>query len=1009
MPLVHGKTAFWFRFAFTVAFSLLLMPTCAAQQEDHPAEDAAKFKLQKKANAALPTLYLIGDSTMKVGTAGQKGWGDEMAPYFDLAKINVVNEAIGGRSSRTFQSEGRWEAALALIQKGDFVVIQFGHNDAGAINDNFRARASIKGGGDETEEIDNILTKKHEVVHSFGWYMRKYARDVQAKAATPIIFSLVPRNSWSSGKVVRAVGGYGGWASDAAKATNTVFVDHNEIIAEGLEKLGPEKTLPLFGDAKLHASPEGAAFNARAAVSGLKAMPGNPLGPYFSARAEAVPAFAGASASAPAAPSAAAPNAPVTLIEDAATFTIANAFVTAQVDKRSGGLVSLRYQGLETLNQTGHAGAYWSHSPGGPQAVSKVTIDPKTTNGSRAEVSVKSVYAGKPQGSGPGGSTACDLEVRYTLGQNDSGIYTYEIFTHRPDYPATSIGEARFLVKLNDALFDYMTVDARRRRVVLSAYDWNHGTPLNMKEARRMNTGPDKGKVEHKYDDTAVQFDTPAFGWSSTAKNIGVWFVNPTTEYLSGGPTKLELVAHRDATFTTDQTAPAPPCLLNYWRGSHYGGSECEMASGEAWTKVIGPFLVYCNGGGGPDGHWKDALDRAKTEAHAWPYDFVAGVDYPTTKERGTVSGQIVLRDPLASRTPQMSDLLVGLAHPDYVTARGTAVEWQNEAKYYQFWVRGDRQNHFTIPAVRPGTYTLHAIANGVLGEYASSKPVTVAPGQVLDLGKIEWTPVRYGRQVWEIGVPDRTAGEFLHGDHYYQWGLYNQYPKDFPNDVHYVVDKSDYHKDWNYAQVPHASDDTGRSTGPPTTWTISFAMNNAPLSGKATLRIALAGSSTREITVGVNGQTVGTTGPLPDTATIRRDAIRGYWRERAVSFDAALLKQGENTLTLTIPAGGVMSGVQYDYLRLELDGGTFATVTAAPEPDVPRNMQGSPFSYRITTRVTVKSDGRHTEEITKSSGNDDIDRAVLSALARYKWRPAMVGGKPVQSKQTVTINFNNI
>ena len=270
-----------------VAFTVLAtggawaQTTTPAPPEDHPVEDDARFKLQKPANPALPTLFLVGDSTMKVGTPGQRGWGDDLAPFFDTAKINVVNEAIGGRSSRTYQSEGRWDALLPLIHKGDFVVIQFGHNDGGAVNDTFRARASLKGGGDETQEIDNLLTHKHEVVHTFGWYMKKYVRDVQARGATPIVFSLVPRNSWQNGKVVRASTSYAKWAADAARATGCAYVDHNELIAAALDLLGPDKTLPLFADARLHASPAGAAFNARQAASGLRTLPGRPFVPYL--------------------------------------------------------------------------------------------------------------------------------------------------------------------------------------------------------------------------------------------------------------------------------------------------------------------------------------------------------------------------------------------------------------------------------------------------------------------------------------------------------------------------------------------------------------------------------------------------------------------------------------------------------------------------------------------------------------------------------------------------------
>ena len=605
-------------------------------------------------------------------------------------------------------------------------------------------------------------------------------------------------------------------------------------------------------------------------------------------------------------------DAPVTVTDAGGVYTLANGIITAQVDKASGRLRSLVYRGIETVG-TG----YWSHTPSGPDVTDAVTISPQANGGERAEVSVKEVSEGRPMGAGPGGSTVADIEVRYALGRGSSGLYTYSVLDHKPSYPTTSIGEARYAVKLNDDVFDWMTVDADRNLKMITAYDWDHGIQLNMKEARRMTTGIMKGQVEHKYDYSAVQFDTPAYGWSSTSRHVGFWIVNPSEEYLSGGATKLELSAHRDATFTSSLTAPAAPTLLNYWRGSHYGGSSCVMAQGEQWTKVIGPFLLYCNSGPNPNAVWKDALVQAGREAKAWPYAWVSGVDYPHKEGRGTATGQVVLSDPQAPRE-KMTDLLVGLAAPDYTPAEGGPVDWQTDAKHYEFWVRGDAQGRFTIPNVRPGAYTLHAIADGVLGEYMKAD-VTVAAGQTLDLGRLTWTPVRHGRQLWDIGVPDRTAREYLHGDKGRQWGLYLQYPKDFPSDVHYVIGKSDYHKDWNYAQVPRAQDATGSGNGPATTWSVSFDLPAAP-HGRATLCLALAGSSARHIAVAVNDRPAGGTGPIPDTATIRRDALRGYWRERDITFDAGLMKAGPNVLTLTIPAGGVMSGVEYDYLRLELD-----------------------------------------------------------------------------------------
>ena len=600
----------------------------------------------------------------------------------------------------------------------------------------------------------------------------------------------------------------------------------------------------------------------------------------------------------------------VTLSESSESFTLDNGIVRARVNKATGDLVSLVYQGKELLaDGSGHPGGYWSHTPGhGMRAVDRVTMDPRLNGGARAEVSIKGTYNG---GTFRFGGVAADIEVRYTLGRGESGIYTYSIFNHPARYPATSVGEARFAAKLNSDVFDYLGVDERRNKVMARPVDWDNGTELNFKEARRLNTGIYAGQVEHKYDYCAIQFDTPAFGWGSTRDRIGIWFINPSTEYLSGGATKEELTGHLDC---NDGGAPT---LLNYWRGSHYGGSYCTIDSGETWTKVVGPFMIYCNSGMPPEQLWREALQQAEKEKAAWPYDWVAGVDYPQSFQRGEVGGRVVVHDPQAPGL-EISNLLVGLAKPDY-PARGwrggsaRTVDWQLDAKYYEFWTRGDSATgKFHLNNVRPGVYTLHAIADGVLGEFTATN-IVVRPGRNLDLGRLDWRPVRYGRQLWEIGVPNRSAEEFFHGDHYWKWGLYLQYPKEFPQDVDFVIGQSDWSRDWNYAQVP-------RDNGKPTVWTVEFTLPEAP-HGKAVLRLAIAGTSVRGgIEVSVNDHPAGGTGPMQDTATVRRDAIRGYWSEYDVVFDAALMQAGLNQLKLSIPDDYPTAGVEYDYLRLELD-----------------------------------------------------------------------------------------
>jgi rhamnogalacturonan endolyase len=726
-------------------------------------------------------------------------------------------------------------------------------------------------------------------------------------------------------------------------------------------------------------------------------------------------------------------NAAVTVTDHSDSWTLNNGIVKATISKSDGTLWSLIYDGVETMG----GGGYWEQTPeNAPQLTDTVTIDPAANGGARAEVAVKGVTGGTVMltPGAPGGGTYCDIEVRYALGRGDSGIYVYAIFSHPTNYAAMGIGESRYITKLNHT-FNWISVDADRNMLECTPLDWGNGVVIHAKEQRILSTGYYKNSVEHKYSYTAVQYKVPAFGWSSTKAHIGIWFINPTIEYLSGGASKQELVCHFDSNDDPD------PIILDYWRGTHFGGgAQCSIAAGENWSKVIGPIFVYVNSlssfktpskaglatlaatAGNPTVPvawkdnatvlWQDALAQAKVEKARWPYDWVNGVDYPHKDERGTVTGQLVLDDPQAT-TMKLPHLTVGLAHEDYTNSfvrgggfrsggtngfggrfgrgggtngfagrrggfgfggtngfvfgtngfgrfgtngfgggffgRGNGmVDWAHDAKFYEFWTDGAKNGKFTIPNVRPGIYTLHAFADGVLGEFAASN-ITVVAGQSLDLGKLDWKPVRYGRQVWEIGYPDRTADKFYKGDgaNYWLWGWPLRYGDLFTNDIIYTIGKSDYHKDWFFEEVPHAlSDDWKNSAakdplnqpfgwmkagtpgddmwdtvgrGRATTWTIKFNMAKASI-GQATLRVALAGADGYGgLAVTVNGQSVGTIRPAA-TEALRYNTDKGVWHEYSQTFDATLLKRGVNEMQLTVPAGEVTSGVVYDYLRLELD-----------------------------------------------------------------------------------------
>jgi lysophospholipase L1-like esterase len=251
-----------------------------------PADTIGWLNLPEPANPALPTLLLIGDSTVRNGcgdgAGGQWGWGDALPAHINTGKLNVVNRAVGGLSSRTFLTQGHWDRALTLLKRGDFVLMQFGHNDDSALNDEKRARGTIKGVGEETQEIDNRLTKQHEVVHSYGWYLRRFIREAKARGITPIVCSPVPRKTWKDGKIVRSAEGYAGWARKVAAEEGAAFIDLNDLVAQRYEALGAERVEAMFADEHTHTSRAGAELNATIVAESLRKLPGSPLLPYLS-------------------------------------------------------------------------------------------------------------------------------------------------------------------------------------------------------------------------------------------------------------------------------------------------------------------------------------------------------------------------------------------------------------------------------------------------------------------------------------------------------------------------------------------------------------------------------------------------------------------------------------------------------------------------------------------------------------------------------------------------------
>jgi len=576
---------------------------------------------------------------------------------------------------------------------------------------------------------------------------------------------------------------------------------------------------------------------------------------------------------------------PVTLTDGGDHVTLGNGIVTFQITKANGNIEGLKYNSNNILAEPGYLDWVDNGNKHIGNGVFAVVRDPGQNDGNLAEVSVSQKFNG--QGS------PFDAEIHYVLRRGESGLYSFVIFHHAASYPAGGIAQSRWVLRMDDKVFDFINVDDERRRAMPPS-----DAPMQVlgpKEVTMVTAGPFKGLITQKYFYFVDAGDHFVHGWTSTQQHIGCWVAYGSTESQNGGPTKQHNTAHWGR------------MLFKILTCGHYGsGSGLDFAAGEEWQKIYGPWMLYFNSGGSNDALWADAKKQAAYLRSTWPPAWMSNPLMPPAVARGSVAGRIQVTDP-QDPTASLANAWVGLAAPQ--------PDWQKQGKGYQFWVHAAADGSFIIPNVRAGQYTLYAFTSGVMDEFRRDG-VSVQAGRAVNLGTTDWTPVRYGKQLWQIGTPDRTAKEFRHGDDYREWGLWNKFPEDFPNGVNFVIGQSNERTDWNYAQVNLQKN--GQWVG--TTWNILFDMPSAPAPGAAILRLAFAASQNARLTTYVNGTAVDRLHTASDSTMIR-SGIHGQYFEHDIVFDAALLKPGRNTIALEQSAGGnALKCVMYDCVRLELD-----------------------------------------------------------------------------------------
>ena len=573
------------------------------------------------------------------------------------------------------------------------------------------------------------------------------------------------------------------------------------------------------------------------------------------------------------------------------TYTFDNGLVQAKINTSDATMPSFIINGVETMTSCGYFSWGTNVYTAGPFTGS-LSADPSKNGGAVAEVAMTTTWD-KSSGKIP-----LDLEVRFALPRCSQGLYGYVVLTHPASYPAFTPGELRYNHYVQwDSVFDWYAVDDVRRGVFTSVASSEAATAVSgaPKEVLKYPSGPFADRPGwQKYDLTLEWGEGTVYGWSSTKKNIGLWLINPSNEYLPGGPMKTELTLH---------DAPGGKAtLLNYWGGTHFYGDLEDVKANQVREKVCGPWLLYANstttaGNAGQDALWADAKQRLIWEKAAWPYSWEADPRYPPKSGRGTVKGQITYTD-AAQPTASVANAWVGLANPPV----NGAPNFEHQAWDYQYWVHADGQGNFSLPNVRPGSYTLHAFVAGIHGVYiGQDNAVVVTAGGTTDLGTVTWTPDRKGPTVWEIGIPDRVPREFYRGDQAWHYGTAQLFSKDFPSGINYTVGTSTPAKDWNFLQ----------SGG---TWNVQFNVTSIPAGATgASLVLDSAGSNSVTLSASLNGTKVGSTSTSYDDSSIARDQPHGVWVGGRIAVPLAQIKTGSNTLAVS-SSGDMM----WDYLRLE-------------------------------------------------------------------------------------------
>jgi autotransporter-associated beta strand protein len=634
------------------------------------------------------------------------------------------------------------------------------------------------------------------------------------------------------------------------------------------------------------------------------------------------------------------------------TVTLANNLVSAVISKSAGSishLYSASLPNVDLLNQginleLTHIGSgtndYWTTVAGAGTEVYSVIEN----TGTMVDVQIRNPTATGDLTAFPNG--IWDWSIHQVMFDNDPGLYTYHVWRHNANQPAAYWNADSWQGYTNSALFGSSSYNKGYGYSGTAKFGLNaggtppgappHNIPQEVAVFPMVNyycqpTGQyyepgwpiytqiigltwDLYPGNTKYDWPTYLGPNDFFRntWGEACDLIGVWHCNGSSEWRNGGPTKLSGAVSGDYLYMDDV------------EGHGLGGLNTNVAAGQVFTKMVGPFYTYINVGPDHNALWADAQARGAQEVAKWPYAWVNEPESDYPRQRGTVTGQIT------STTGQSTagavvilGLPVSAAYPDWI--------WQGCTNYL-FWATADAHGNFTIPKVDPGTYTLYSYVPGIFGELIQDN-ITVTANSTTNVGAINWSPPRSQSLLFQVGIPDHSTQESRFGNLEKQFGLWWRYYTEMgTSDLNFNVGTSDVANDWYYAQTSFSLPD-GTYAFPH--WNINFNLASVPTNPVMTFD--LAGGYGTYFYIYVNGSndtpSAYNYGGIPTNsgADIYRDVVQiGQFQQYVEALPSTHFKTGSNTITIELRQPGssgswtgirpdlVHAGLMYDAIKLE-------------------------------------------------------------------------------------------